>query len=149
MRNTFVKNTPFGNEFHEIGENGYSNRVKYHRYGGGTIKWVFPDQRRTKQEYPYSYSPHFILGDHETTQGCGADYHDRLEQWDYDKYQRCFKAINQESGRMRGGFPHWSFDDFSKFMTLYRDKPTVCTGVSEEANVSSGYPIWAIYYKDA
>lgn len=104
-------------------------------------KFVDPRDTRDRSQYEYSYSPFYLLGDHEPDSS--IDYHDRMISWNRAKYDAAFKKVN----RKRFGFKDWTLDDCSRFLTLYFGKPTVCTALIEGCNVSSGYPYWAFCYQ--
>jgi hypothetical protein len=112
------------------------------------VDWVDPLKqggRRTKHSDPYSYSDFYIwrsFTDEEyEAGGISADYHDRMQQWDYKKYQSCFPK--------RSGITSMRSRTASKFLSDYFGKTITCVGISEGCNVSSGYPYWVFYYKVA
>jgi len=94
--------------------------------------------RKTKEEWPYSYSEHVLWGGYKPETG---DYSDRLEQWDYGKFNRLWK----EHCDCR-----WSQvqqDALQKFMRDYHSDPELrVTCLVEGCNPSSGYPYWIVYY---
>lgn len=101
-------------------------------------RWVQdrPDNR-TKEEWPYSYSEHYLVGT--ARKGDSAVYSDRLSQWDRVSFSRAWD---------RTGSYTQSLSKASDFMTTYFNRPMTVTAVAEGCNVSSGYPYWIIWYRE-
>jgi hypothetical protein len=115
------------------------SRDGYDRYD-----WVRPEQERhTKEQYPYSYSEHFVWREEDRARLKTAEavYHDRMAQWDHAKFEAAC-AVGP-----RRHFNQWSKDDLSKFLTTYFGKPTRCVALSEGANVSSGFPFFVFWFR--
>lgn len=113
-----------------------SRRATGRCYG---YRWVDPHRdNRTKEEWPYSYSDHYLVGT--ATKGDCAVYSDRLHQWDHVSFDRA---------RARTGDYTKSLRKASDFMTTYYNRPIKVTAVAEGCNVSSGYPYWVIWFHDA
>lgn len=104
-------------------------------------KWVDPRRTREKSSHPYSYDEFYIWRDRDLT-GSGADYSDRLAQWDYEKFRRCTAPFKKR-------FDHFSRADCARFLSDYFGRPIVATALVEGCNASSGYPYWIFFHKDA
>lgn len=109
---------------------------------GSGYRWVDPSrENRTKADWPYSYSDHYLWGtggkdDH-------AVYSDRLHQWSQDNWNRAWAAV----GRKR--FDQFTQDDADKFVSAYYEKPIKVTAIAEGCNVSSGYPYWILWFHNS
>lgn len=95
---------------------------------------------RTKEDWPYSYSEHYLWGERE--KGCEAVYSDRLAQWDHEKAAAALKG-------MSGRYGHWGKAGTSKYLSAYFGKPIEAVAVAEGCNVSNGYPYWVFWFRDA
>jgi hypothetical protein len=73
-----------------------------------------------------------------------AVYSDRLYQWDYQKYDECFKTVWGNTGQYFNGR---SSSDIEKFLCLYLGKSVELTAVVEGCNASSGYPYWVFFFE--
>jgi hypothetical protein len=102
--------------------------------------YVNERDQRSKSQYPYSYSEFYLLGNRDTVKNCSADYSDRLQQWDYEKY----RAACTEMGCR---FDQASWDKLNKFLETYYGPGYEATGLAEGCNASNGYPYWIIWYK--
>lgn len=99
--------------------------------------------RRPKSSYPYSYSRFVVWkGNYKRTDSV-VD-HDRMMQWDIDKFSRCCKEAFGDKGQM---FYSRAPKDIEKFLSLYFGEDIELTGIEEGCNVSTGYPIWSFYYR--
>jgi len=106
---------------------------------GSRYRWVDPKRDNcTKEDWPYSYSEHYVLGT--AAKGDDAAYSDRLQQWSQENWERAWKVI----GNRR--FDQFSFDDANKFMSAYFDKPTKVSAIAEGCNVGNGYPYWVLWF---
>lgn len=113
---------------------------------GRTSRYRFVDpnsENRTKEDWPYSYSPYFLWG--EPSDPCSAVYSDRMAQWDNAKAVAALAEVADENCR----YGYWSQAGTSKYLTAYFGKPTEAVAVAEGCNVSSGYPYWIFWYRDA
>lgn len=101
---------------------------------------------RDKSRYSYSYDPFTIWGPPFPNKECnGSDYTDRLEQWDYDKYNRLAKEIYKDA-RPFDSY-HCRGDLIEKFLRAYHGNETIkLLRVIEYCNWSSGYPTWRLDY---
>jgi len=113
---------------------------------GRTTRYRFVDpntENRTKEEWPYSYSPYYLWGQSE--KGCDAVYSDRMAQWDNDKAKAALAAVADLNCR----YGYWGQEGTSKYLTAYFGKPTEAVAAAEGCNVSSGYPYWIFWFRDA
>lgn len=98
---------------------------------------------RTSWSHPYSFDPETLFDTGE--KHVDAAWHDRMQQWDYTKFNDCLKRAGDVSGEL-----HFRWNDRSqvtKLMRLYNNDPKLTvTKVTKTVNMSSGYPIWIIYY---
>ncbi len=108
--------------------------------------WVYPErENRTKEEWNYSYSDHFNWRNEEREElkTAQAEYSDRMAQWGHAKFQTaCATGPKQH-------FRYWTPAQVSKFLTAYFGKPIRAVALSEGCNVSSGYPYWVFWFRDA
>lgn len=99
--------------------------------------------QRTKAEWPYSYSEFVIWRGGPNTQITGADYTDRLYQWDSDKFKRLCEKHMPKS--------RWDNAEPSKveaFLREYHEQPKLrLLLIMEGCNASSGYPYWTLHYQ--
>lgn len=106
-------------------------------------RFVHPEMEcRTKEDWPYSYSEHYLWGERE--EGCDAVYSDRLQQWEPEKYKEAAKIVAGSKSRYGG----WGKALTSKYLSAYFGKPVEAVAVAEGCNVSSGYPYWVFWFKD-
>jgi hypothetical protein len=109
--------------------------------------WFEPNgykgERRDKHEYPYAYSEFFLIGNHESVKGCGADYSDRYSGWDAAKFDAAWEGSGKGKGWTRMGF-----EDCKKFVKAYYGETFEFCGLVEGCNASNGYPYWIIFYND-
>lgn len=111
------------------------------RWGMGSRDWLDPRRTNDKHSHPYSYDCFYIWRDG-NLEDSHADYHDRLQQADYEK----FKEVCELFPKKR--FDAFTRADCSKFLTSYYGKEIVATALVEGCNVSNGYPYWVFYYKE-
>jgi hypothetical protein len=105
---------------------------------GQPYRWCSPNQKnRTKEEYPYGYSDHFLWGT--PAEGDSAVYTDRLSQWDHDAFSRACRKSSKS-------FRQYSKADADVFITEYYGRPTSVSALSEGCNVSNGYPYWVFSF---
>ena len=109
--------------------------------------FVDPSRTRSKQDYPYSYDPYWIWKKGDVNeQGVNAVYHDRMQQWDYEKYKNAFKSVTNDN---HNGYGIGSFTQkqASKFMSFYQGYDCEVIAIAEGCNQSNGYPYWVFWYK--
>ena len=104
--------------------------------------WVYPDgPKRSKLQYPYSYSEFYLFG-HKDVPHDDAAYSDRMEMWDYEKYHQLWKehvgAHFTQAGKAR----------MTAFMSGYWGRKVECTAMAEGCNVSNGYPYYIVWWKE-
>lgn len=98
--------------------------------------------KRTKQEYPYSYDGFVCWRGGSNSEVNASVYHDRMQQWDYEKYQRCSKKQG-DPGLMRDKNP----TQIEAFLREYMDDDKLrLIIIMEYCNMSSGYPVWRFDY---
>lgn len=102
-------------------------------------RWVYSHrENRTKEDWPYSYSDHYLVGT--AAKGDSAVYSDRLHQWDHVSFSRAYARTGDYTKSLRKA---------SDFMTTYYNKPITVSAVAEGCNVSSGYPYWVLWFHEA
>lgn len=110
--------------------------------------WVNPERENfTKSDEPYRYSEFFLwrFGGRYTKRGWNfgknvhSDYSDRLQQWDYAKWNRAVEGL--------GRIDSWGQDGCSKVLTAYFGKPIEAIALAEGCNISNGYPYWIFWYR--
>lgn len=103
--------------------------------------------RRTKEEFPYSYSDHFILRtvphDKLKAKGIDAVYDDRMRGWDHAAWEKACASVPEKR------FDQFTQNDLNKFLSAYFGKPVKGLAISEGCNASSDYPYFVFYYKKA
>lgn len=104
-------------------------------------KWVDPTRTDEKWTHPYSYSEFYIFG--RSVKGDGADYSDRLWQWNYEKADRLWKE------HVGCRWDQASAAQLSAFMSAYHGRPLRVTALAEGCNIGNGYPYWIVWYRDA
>lgn len=100
---------------------------------------------RTKSEYPYSYDGIVTYRDCDLT-AKHTVYHDRLKQWDSDKYERSrMEAASTSQGELAGYFNDPKVVE--EMLQLYYEDDTIrLVMIMEYCNQSSGYPCWRFDY---
>lgn len=98
--------------------------------------------QRTKVSHPYSYDCHVIWRGGRNDEAKHAVYHDRMQQWDWDKYERCRKLhLNNQ------GFANADPKKVEAFLRDYNDDQDLRLIIIQEGcNVSNGYPYWVFHY---
>lgn len=108
--------------------------------------FVYPDRNRSKDAHPYSYDLFWIWKrDNVKSKGVDVVYHDRMQEYDYDKYRKAFK-LAQDCGP-GDNLKSWSQDQASMFMSHYQDIPCTVIAIAEGCNKSSGHPYWVFWFK--
>lgn len=107
--------------------------------------WVDPNRTDGKRTHPYSYSEFYLWG-YAAGKEASTDavYSDRLAQWGREKFERCFREVAPNKG-----WDRMSSAEVSKWLTSYFGRPITATAVAEGCNVSSGYPYWIIWFREA
>lgn len=97
---------------------------------------------KTKAEYPYSYDPIVVFRNF-TLESENRIWSDRLLQWDYNKYnQLSRKHFGDESQYWYAREPH----KVEAFLSDWLDKTVRLVRITENCNVSNGYPVWSFDY---
>lgn len=106
-------------------------------------KWVDPSRTRDKRDYSYSYDEFFIFGSRSViARVAGADYSDRLWQWDHQK------ADSLWAKHVATRWAHATGEQLSAFISAYHGKDLKVVALAEGCNPSSGYPYWIIWYRE-
>jgi hypothetical protein len=107
--------------------------------------------KRTKEEYPYSYSNHLqwvkdadICYITEMPKDVLTVYSDRLWSWDHKKYDECCEMVWGNIGQY---FHAREPERIEKFLSLYFNCAIELLKIGEECNQSSGYPLWVFWYR--
>lgn len=73
----------------------------------------------------------------------GSDYHDRMQEWDYEKYMLCYRKAELAGSRRMVDQPELT----EHFLQLYYDDPDiVLIRLMDYCNVSNGYPTYRFDY---
>lgn len=120
--------------FHEY------NRVMSKAMGIGISMWVDPNRTKSKSSHPYSYDAFYIWRD-KNLKDSGTVYHDRMQQWDYSKFEEACKLTEGKR------FSQYNRAEVSKFLSAYFNKKIKATALVEGCNASNGYPYWIFYFK--
>lgn len=98
--------------------------------------------RRTKRSHPYSYDPFVIWG--AENQKDHAYYTDRMQQWDYTKYER----LCQQHFEWPSFNPHARPHIIETFLSDYLGRKVTLTCVMEWCNQASGFPLWTMHWQE-
>jgi hypothetical protein len=102
---------------------------------------------RLRNECPYSYSPILRYQAEGDPKGQTTTYHDRMMQWDYDKYGDSAEAAGFNPPRKQMGLERESPETLEKFLRIYFDDDSIkLIRMIEYCNMSSGYPIYRFDY---
>lgn len=104
-------------------------------------KWVDPKRTRGKHSHPYAYDAFYHWRDRHIKRA-HAVYHDRMQQWDWDKFEKARKLI---TGKW---FYECTREELSAFLSAYFDKEIKAVALVEGCNQTSGYPYWVFYYRE-
>lgn len=108
-------------------------------------KWVDPNRTDEKFSHPYSYSEFFLFGSRAIiAKTKGADYSDRLWEWDYKKADKLWKRY------VNTGWAKATEKQLSRFISAYHGKGyrgLTVVALAEGCNPSNGYPYWILWYK--
>ena len=95
-----------------------------------------------KAESRYAYKPFYVYNN--GTKATDGAYSDRMQQWDYDKYQRLHKQHDFQ------GFVSSSPKQVEAFLRDYFDKPNLTlVKIIEYCNASNGFPVWYVGWVDS
>lgn len=101
--------------------------------------WVDPSDTRTREEYPYSFSDHYIWREEAKMKGSSTVHVDRMFQQDYEKAKLAFGNLGQ-----RGNYTKAQCKDIIR---KYFGEDMECVGFSLSCNISTGYEIGTFYIK--
>ena len=104
-------------------------------------------EKRAKENYPYSYSDHFVqrFVSHEDLKkdDVSAEYSDRMQGWNYEAWKRaCDKTA------LAKRFQEFSKANLSDFLSEYHGKPIEGLAIAEGCNASSGYPYFIFWFRE-
>jgi hypothetical protein len=112
-------------------------------YGGGPVDEHGRPVERTKHSHPYSYSGFVLHRLGPNSDATDSVYTDRMQQWDWDKADRCHKA-HMPGKRWDNASPQ----QMEAYLRDYMGDPDLrLVLVMEYCNVSSGYPVWRLDYR--
>ena len=116
------------------------------RRGGPHYDWA-GDGRRTREEYPYSFSAHYIFRDGAKVrfgiEGADGFYTDRMRSWEPEKFERAMKGFGFY-GTLPSGNAKVACNRAAK---IYFGEDAECVGYALDCNVSNGYPIGIFFIK--
>jgi len=99
--------------------------------------WVNPSNRRTPEQFPYSYSDFYVwrtFDKGDTSVNCL--YTDRMREHNLEKY----KLATKDRMTNFGSIPK-SREDANEVVRLYFGEDFECVGIIQSVNYSSGYPL--------
>ena len=127
--------------------------VPHWRYGfdsGADADLMRCDPPRTKVTHPYNYDPYTIWGKpYPDKRSNGFVYTDRLEQWDYGKYERLAAKHYRIGNTWERPFDSHNCKGhlIQDFLRDWFDDPGLeLLRVIEFCNQATGYPIWGLDY---
>lgn len=98
---------------------------------------------RTKQTHPYSYERFLVWGALGAHVGDNGAYTDRMYQWDSVKFDRLVKKHFKNA--VGQGWSGITESEATNFLREYVGDPELkAARLTEECNVSSGYPVWYV-----
>lgn len=104
--------------------------------------------KRNPRDYPYTYDPFVIYkGDDFSRDGNESFYSDRLSLW-YDANE--IKDLRNKYSIDHGDY-FWAYNSvnmLNMFLTDLMKRHVRITAIIEHCNVSNGYPIWLVYFKE-
>jgi len=101
---------------------------------------------RPRTSHPYNYSEFvFWKSEIDPKEIDGSLYTDRLSQWDYDKMRKLQKKHFGNSGDYWTSFKP---EEIEKFLCDWLDKEVKLVLMLEYCNVSNGYPLWQLMWKN-
>lgn len=119
-------------------------------YYGQTVRFVEPEGScRTPSRHPYTYDLYFLWGD---KHGGDVVYHDRLAQWDGNKFEEARVKATAETRPTKGNgrrlISTFNKQEASVFLSVYFGRDIEALGMAEGANQSNGFPYWIFWFKD-
>ena len=116
-------------------------------YIGGHYRWVYPDDpagQRTPQDWPYSYSYHYLWGDEfrgKAPEGCDIAHSDRIFQNE--------PTAKEVWGRVIGRNQSWSEakpEALSQFLSEVFGVPTEAKALAAGCDQNNGRPLWIVWF---
>ena len=101
--------------------------------------------KKTPQTHPYSYDGYVLHEANTDVEANNTIYTDRLSMWDYDKKERLMQKHFAKTGDW---WNEYSPDQIEAFLRDWCDDPELkLRRVMQYCNVSSGYPLWRLDFK--
>jgi hypothetical protein len=111
--------------------------------------WVDPSDQRTREEYPYNFSSHYLFCDGDRGQfgivGADAVFTDRMRQQDREKASLALKGFSDFGTRPPGDIRK----SCRKAVRLFCGPGVKCVGYALTCNQSSGYPIGIFFIQQS
>lgn len=103
--------------------------------------------KRTPITNPYDYDEYVLFKSdkYSNERPYSAVYSDRLMQWDYDRFQKCYKETFSKDSQ---SFYLCDSVTAERFLSLYFNKDIELVAMLQGCNVSNGNPYWVFYYID-
>lgn len=132
----------------ELTPDEFERLVKLHPYGAVIgargYDWTHHGNR-TPEEYPYSFSAHYLWRDfdkNDIPKGVSSEYSDRMRGWDNAAYERAREAVN--FSEMTAQLDRASA---KQFVEIYHGGACECVGYARDCNVSNGYPLGIFFIR--
>ena len=111
----------------------------------GTFGWGPKDingknVKKTKYSHPYSYDEFVVWRGGKNDTWDEAAYSDRLQQWDWKKYEELAKEAKRDLYKD----PKVTQNFLRKY---YSDPKLKLILIMEGCNASNGYPYWIVFWK--
>jgi len=100
---------------------------------------------RTPRSHPYSYDGYVIWRGGVSSDANGTIYTDRLSQWDYKK---CERLKQKHFGNTGDYWDNRKPSDIEAFLSDWLEKQVKLILLMQYCNVSNGYPLWRLDYKE-
>lgn len=98
---------------------------------------------KTPLSNPYNFDEYIIWkGDYKNSDL--KAYSDRLQQWNFEKYNTCIHNMLKTSGWLFS-FENSNFTEY--FLSSYYGKNIKLTAIAKGCNVSSGFPYYVFFYR--
>jgi hypothetical protein len=114
-------------------------------YGSGMIDEFDKPIKKTPSKYPYSYDGYITHRAGENKEANGTIYTDRLNMWDHKK---CHELKQKHFGNQSDYWSDFSPDQIEAFLRDWCDDQELkLIFVMQYCNVSNGYPLWRLEFK--
>ena len=100
-------------------------------------------KRRSKYDHPWNYDSFFILGDHESIEGCSPAHTDRYKEWGEKKLEEA--RVASQTKHLQ--WDQFSMEDLDRFVKAYHGDEYEATGLVENCRPDNGFPYWSVYFK--